>query len=235
VATFTAVDATGNVGTETVSFTTVAQNAVAVTAEGPAVQGGDFPLTVTSAAIDDVDLVTVTGDCVDDQPFAPGGGSTEDSLEFAVEVAPDAPVGACVLTVVTSFTDESGLQDETDTVTVTITADTTAPNIFSSVADVSAGTVTLTYTEPVVCDNSTAAAAAFTFSDSDDTAAVPTAIACAGGVVTLTFGAGVIESADTTPNINYTDEAAAVDVNDVTDGAGNQALGSDDSVPTVVA
>ena len=41
--------------------------------------------------------------------------------------------------------------------------------------------------------------------------------------MTLAFTAGAIESGDTAQLITYTDEAGAVDANDVRDTAGNQA------------
>lgn len=104
--------------------------------------------------------------------------------------------------------------------------DAVAPAMTAAVGDESANTVTITYDEAVLCDNSAAAAAQYNFDDSDNTNAVPTGILCNGtATVVLTFAAGVVQVADTTPQVQYADEnAAAVDANDVRDTAGNQAV-----------
>ncbi len=86
-----------------------------------AVEDGDFVITVAG---DDVESVTVTGDCIADQTFAVADDedAATDGNQFTVSLLADAAAGNCVITVTTTFTDASGLADETDTVTVDVPA-----------------------------------------------------------------------------------------------------------------
>jgi hypothetical protein len=93
------VDLSGNETVTTVDFTTAAQDEATVTADATAVQGETFVLSVTSDPVTDIESITTTGACIDDQDndaFSPP--TTADTLAFAVLVNPDAPLGSCVLT-----------------------------------------------------------------------------------------------------------------------------------------
>ena len=113
------------------------------------------------------------------------------------------------------------------TITPTPTAiESVRPDMTGAVADISADTVTLSYAEPVDCDSEAAGIGAqFVYSDSTTGADSPSGVQCNGtSSVVLTFSDGVIADGDDSGAITYTDNSASVDINDIRDVWGNQAM-----------
>jgi hypothetical protein len=101
---------------------------VTVTTDAGDVERGDsFTITVAG---EDIESVTISGDCIATDTFTSAddtdGSTTNDSFDFTVTVNEDAAAGNCNITVTTSFTEESGLEDETDTVNVNVLPGPTA-------------------------------------------------------------------------------------------------------------
>ena len=113
-----------------------------------------------------------------------------------------------------------------DTVTATVGNDTTRPEMTAAVANATAETVTLTYSEPVTCADTAASRSQFTYSGATGG---PTALVCnETSTVTLTF-AGVTGGG----TVTYTDANSGFDAGDVADLSGNQAVSPDTQTATV--
>jgi hypothetical protein len=104
------------------------QGVATVTAGTTVVQGADVLVTIAG---EDIELVTVSGNCIETQDFL--AYDTDGPLFFLVAVNGTATVGACVLTVDTTFTEASGLTADLDTVTVAVTADVVDPVVSATI------------------------------------------------------------------------------------------------------
>lgn len=247
VATFTAVDAAGNSSTTTVDFTTTA--AAPASVANPMVSAtavaGSQDLTVTftdavlcsSVAVGDFTFTATDGTVL--TPVSVGcTGPTDATLVFTFPGTPFTnETGTVVVTADAVSRGSDSAPQTTSSIAFTTTpapapADTTPPDITSAAGVASANTLTVTYSEAVMCG--AGAASQFSYQDATVAAASPTTVVCDGtSSVVLTFAAGELVAADN-GIVTYTDDnAAALDVNDVQDASGNQAVTPESNATTI--